>query len=482
MATSALSFAEMLRDEYFYLHGHVPRLRATVEEKHLREVSQLALRLATAPMPAPRTRILTRHSLLKPYFLKAHGEHDRQRLKNAFTKLLEDECLEIGEGADAEPLTLFAALLRDPELSDDESPLCLRRHEVLRKLVAIPRARKILFTDRRSARLVASNDELVSVFRAQSAAIRLMEATPNGGALLREYPPLLATIADNRRIERLLSTRRGAKERREKLIAYLISARRKMTWYFEVLPTPRDRFASADGWETACDPEAVERVMAIPDDRPLPHANRAIPRDPLTMFNSVLLEAAFVECFTDSYDVRSVNSACHNHNTAALCLSGGGIRSATFNLGVLQGLADHGLLTKFHYLSTVSGGGYIGSCLSSWIRRHPDGVRGVAEDLCAPPADPEEPEVRPIKHLREYSSYLAPRAAASTRPRGRRRERMRTVAVRRRSRLRWRCRTSAATPAHCHGRSGWHSTPSAATPRRCRTRLPIRSAARARPS
>jgi hypothetical protein len=52
---------------------------------------------------------------------------------------------------------------------------------------------------------------------------------------------------------------------------------------------------------------------------------------------------------------------------AALCISGGGIRSATFGLGILQGLARCGLLDKFHYLSTVSGGGYIGSWLSAWI-------------------------------------------------------------------------------------------------------------------
>ena len=54
---------------------------------------------------------------------------------------------------------------------------------------------------------------------------------------------------------------------------------------------------------------------------------------------------------------------------SALCLSGGGTRSATFSLGVLQGLAQRKLLEKFHYLSTVSGGGYIGSWLSSWIQR-----------------------------------------------------------------------------------------------------------------
>src|SRR4029453_11976793 len=38
---------------------------------------------------------------------------------------------------------------------------------------------------------------------------------------------------------------------------------------------------------------------------------------------------------------------------SALCLSGGGIRSAIFSLGILQGLARHGLLVGFDYLSTV---------------------------------------------------------------------------------------------------------------------------------
>ena len=46
-----------------------------------------------------------------------------------------------------------------------------------------------------------------------------------------------------------------------------------------------------------------------------------------------------------------------------LALSGGGIRSATFCLGVIKSLAKNGLLTRFDYLSTVSGGGYAGSAL-----------------------------------------------------------------------------------------------------------------------
>ncbi len=52
-----------------------------------------------------------------------------------------------------------------------------------------------------------------------------------------------------------------------------------------------------------------------------------------------------------------------------LALSGGGIRSAAFNMGVLQALSQSGLLARVDYLSTVSGGGYIGSCLS-WLRAH----------------------------------------------------------------------------------------------------------------
>jgi hypothetical protein len=47
-------------------------------------------------------------------------------------------------------------------------------------------------------------------------------------------------------------------------------------------------------------------------------------------------------------------------------LSGGGIRSASLALGVLQSLAEHDLLRRFHFISTVSGGGYLGSSLQWW--------------------------------------------------------------------------------------------------------------------
>lgn len=93
---------------------------------------------------------------------------------------------------------------------------------------------------------------------------------------------------------------------------------------------------------------------------------------------------------------------------SALCISGGGIRSATFALGAIQGLAERGLLDRFDYLSTVSGGGYIGSWLTSWSKRA-GGLRNVIPRLRrdARPAGPGE--ANPIDHLREYNNYLTPK-------------------------------------------------------------------------
>lgn len=95
----------------------------------------------------------------------------------------------------------------------------------------------------------------------------------------------------------------------------------------------------------------------------------------------------------------------------ALCLSGGGIRSATFNLGVLHALARIGLLNEFDYLSSVSGGGYIAGWLKAWMDR--SGSAEVVQELAQygkePPRHPLDPEPKPIDRLREYSNYLTPK-------------------------------------------------------------------------
>lgn len=120
--------------------------------------------------------------------------------------------------------------------------------------------------------------------------------------------------------------------------------------------------------------------------------------------------------------------AAHDRELVGLAFSGGGIRSATFNLGVLQGLAALNLLPMFDYLSTVSGGGYIGTWLSAWISRAgsdatvarckkpaPHDAKDApvyrVQDCLDPDRSkkPDHQEPRPLRFLREYSNYLTPR-------------------------------------------------------------------------
>ena len=93
------------------------------------------------------------------------------------------------------------------------------------------------------------------------------------------------------------------------------------------------------------------------------------------------------------------------HGTVGLALSGGGIRSATFNLGVLQVFAKRGLLKWFDYLSTVSGGGYIGSNLSATLNSEDPKRKSPGYSLLHIKGTEES---QAIKHLRSGGNYLAP--------------------------------------------------------------------------
>lgn len=171
----------------------------------------------------------------------------------------------------------------------------------------------------------------------------------------------------------------------------------------------------------------------------------------------------------DSYD------RAHKADLVGLAFSGGGIRSATFNLGVIQGLSksrtsgeatdddqppedetsDSGVMPLFDYLSTVSGGGYIGSWLSAMLHREvaenpdrpaepkkaahfyrnaveklqrkistrPCGIGKVTcdEQECFDQSGFSQPmtsgfpplEHSAVRHLRRYSNYLSPRLGLS---------------------------------------------------------------------
>lgn len=91
-------------------------------------------------------------------------------------------------------------------------------------------------------------------------------------------------------------------------------------------------------------------------------------------------------------------------NRVGLAFSGGGVRSATFSLGVLQALAKRNLLRHVDYLSTVSGGAFTGSFLGrlftrSRISQAGDPV-GRAQDIL------KENDSAPLRWLRTQANYL----------------------------------------------------------------------------
>ncbi|MBV8270062.1 MAG: patatin-like phospholipase family protein [Planctomycetaceae bacterium] len=109
-------------------------------------------------------------------------------------------------------------------------------------------------------------------------------------------------------------------------------------------------------------------------------------------------------------------------HVTGLAFSGGGIRSGTFAVGFLQGLAALGLIRRFDYLSTVSGGGYAGAWLAAWLRREggdPENVEKMlspsrvtqskADRMLLEKGEVVDAESEPLRHLRAYSSYLFPR-------------------------------------------------------------------------
>ena len=110
-----------------------------------------------------------------------------------------------------------------------------------------------------------------------------------------------------------------------------------------------------------------------------------------------------------------------------LALSGGGIRSATLSLGLLQALARRGALPQIDYLSTVSGGGYAGSFVASLYlppevrhctpgppsdaalqaaARHAVATLSAVEQRAAAPA--QAAPAQPVQWLRDSGRYLAP--------------------------------------------------------------------------
>jgi len=150
-------------------------------------------------------------------------------------------------------------------------------------------------------------------------------------------------------------------------------------------------------------------------------ANRAGIVDPSS--NQILeIEKLYIQSWRDANNPGGATRKIETTLTG-LALSGGGIRSATFALGVVQAFAAKDLMRRFDYLSTVSGGGYLGSSLT-WLTRNSrkqDETRpyifSMDRDHFPYPVDPPSRQVNrcadPLQdalliYLRHHGKYLIP--------------------------------------------------------------------------
>ena len=112
--------------------------------------------------------------------------------------------------------------------------------------------------------------------------------------------------------------------------------------------------------------------------------------------------AATIQHANAKPDLQRVHTG--NFTTRGLALSGGGIRSAAVSLGVLQALEVNGLFSKFDYISTVSGGGYIGTALTAAMSKNGGKFPFIDEGN-------KVSDSAAVRHIRDFSNYLVPKGA-----------------------------------------------------------------------
>lgn len=149
-------------------------------------------------------------------------------------------------------------------------------------------------------------------------------------------------------------------------------------------------------------PRELEAIEAT-----LVRTRRAEPTDGSTT------NAPWLTCLSNGDEVTpgSDGDGVLPRNALGVALSGGGIRAAIFSLGVLQAMARKGWLQHVDYLSTVSGGGYIGSFLGRLYdqARHQDiPVNDATSQHARVAAVMCDSRSQPIDWLRRHANYLAP--------------------------------------------------------------------------
>src|SRR6185436_13810175 len=146
------------------------------------------------------------------------------------------------------------------------------------------------------------------------------------------------------------------------------------------------------------------------------------------------LRENYKDVIQEESDYLNLN-ANKNKKVNGIAISGGGIRSASFGLGVMQALVANNQLEKMDYMSTVSGGGYIGAALTWALKQDSEAgttadnfplgkknskgnkkeikeKRPVTGEKKANENDSEEKkkkdENKLLDYIRQHGSYLAP--------------------------------------------------------------------------
>ncbi len=165
--------------------------------------------------------------------------------------------------------------------------------------------------------------------------------------------------------------------------------------------TQPDRIATASEPEVSRTAGEAQRDETIPYDR-------------LLGLNSEVSDAIVAAEKDEISQRRRAVGQRESGDLVGLAISGGGIRSATFALGVVQGLVDRGVFKQVDLVSTVSGGGYLGSFLSSMLNSAPADV-----PQCGPTRDqsPFKADIagdsHAIRELRNHSRFILPSTVGS---------------------------------------------------------------------
>lgn len=163
--------------------------------------------------------------------------------------------------------------------------------------------------------------------------------------------------------------------------------------------------------------DALSRLLGepgalSPSESPVPPKARPMPfgitptagmdRDTISKLNDA--EAGDIQKRRKHYKLPNAKT---RDDAVGLALSGGGIRSSTFALGVVEVLARKGMLKDVDFMSTVSGGGYLGSFITTVLDDPDKDVTLTPEKGKRPFGAEGDHESTVVRHLRNHSKYLS---------------------------------------------------------------------------